>query len=474
MQQDGFANDVWNFGLFLVEVLRPIVNQKAKNSATLFHLLHEYRETELDMTAVFGMLTWDGLPEFSVVHSHNTAESKEDMSDAPAAPTGQQSSSMYMRNAPQVRAVPLAAVGQQGLYDQSPAALAAPTEMQTSSMYLRTSQSSSMYMLHVSPAGAVSQYDVYDRSADALPSAILIHPMDTRPMYDQAVNQSTIAVSVNESLSVSAVSQSHSPDTAPSQEHDVDNRYAKNEEVDDGYSIDFEVKHEEVNEAREPYSWTVPCIVDDVPVLNHPFMEWLARWCTRIRPEDRPSMRMVACLIQTLARTDGSAGGFAALPAMYLAFDERSLATVDGCSKKDGTSDANLLHGMDVRAAASVSASASVDSGPAIVESAASFDPTQALDTEGATTDTRERQCMPMAVADWKFLSLVWTRAAGSSIEWCGAVMSEADRYAEPTHRVVNFAFNCIGQVLQVRTYAIQILNEMRMRGTHSSLFVDG
>jgi hypothetical protein len=160
---------------------------------------------------------------------------------------------------------------------------------------------------------------------------------------------------------------------------------------------------------------------------------------------------MVACLIQTLARADGSCGGFAALPAMYLAYDERSIATVDGFGKRDGTPDAKLLHGIDV--CATTSATASVDSGPAIVDSAASFNSTQSLDIAGSTTYTTERQCMPMAMADWMLLSLVWTRvAAGSSIEWCGAVMSEADRHAEPTHRVVNFAFNCIGQVLQVRT----------------------
>jgi hypothetical protein len=67
MLQDGFANDVWSFGLFLVEVLRPIVNPAAqKTRATLFHLLTEYRETEMDMAAVFGMLSLHGLPEWSV------------------------------------------------------------------------------------------------------------------------------------------------------------------------------------------------------------------------------------------------------------------------------------------------------------------------------------------------------------------------------------------------------------------------
>jgi hypothetical protein len=383
MQQDGFTNDVWNFGLFLVEVLRPIVNQTAKTRATLFHLLHEYRESELDMASVFGMLTWNGLPEYAVV-SQNTAESKEDLSDTSAA-VGNQSSSMYMRSTPQVRAIP--AVSQHGLYDQSPGA-----------------------------------------------------------------QQTTAEVSVNLSLSVSAESQPHSPVTAPSQVHNVDNRYSEHAEDDDGYSIDFEVKQEEVNEILEPYSWFVPCIIGDVPVLNHPFMEWLARWCTRIRPQDRPSMRMVACLIQTLARADGTAGGFTALPAMYLAFDQRSFATVDGSGKKGSTPVSNLLNVIDFRAAANASSRASVNPGPAIVNSAAVFDSPQALDSKGATVDTVVRQCMPMSMADWKFLSLVWTRAAGSSIEWCGAVMSEADRQVEPTHRVVNFAFNCIGEILQVRT----------------------
>ena len=42
MLQDGFGNDVWSFGLFLVEVLRPIVNPVAqKTRETLLHLLTE-------------------------------------------------------------------------------------------------------------------------------------------------------------------------------------------------------------------------------------------------------------------------------------------------------------------------------------------------------------------------------------------------------------------------------------------------
>jgi hypothetical protein len=71
-------------------------------------------------------------------------------------------------------------------------------------------------------------------------------------------------------------------------------------------------------------------------------------------------------------------------------------------------------------------------------------------------TQSTEHHNMPMTMSDWKFLEALWkhNHANGHGqieIDWRDVILSEADRRAEPAHRVLNYAINSIGRAVQVR-----------------------
>jgi hypothetical protein len=311
---------VYNFGLFLVEALNPLVNAAATHwheQTTLFHLLHGYQERELDMAALFGMPLC-GLPDMRVV-THPP--------ESPANKTGA-AAQMYMDH--QADTLVLDPETLDAYYGRKLTESKSEPES-TKNMYLSTrdlvgpslenKSTSSVYYESASAMVPDASQRVHILSQAVVPAAYYSATSfpsagvssNQPPQLQQANKSGTASVESKQTIYMSqhpsghpeslALSTAVSVSVAASAHGHPSNYHVRDH--DDEYSIDFaEHKYEEV--LPDPYTaWLhsvrVDCVIDDVPVLNHTFMDWLARWCTRIRPQDRPSMRMVACLLRTLA-----------------------------------------------------------------------------------------------------------------------------------------------------------------------------